>query len=241
MHILVIKTGTTIDALLRKGEDFEHWFQKGMRLEDDQLSTCEIFNHQPLPALSRVDGIVVTGSPAFLTDLAPWNFVAAEYLRDAHKEGVPILGICYGHQLLAWAFGGKVDFNPRGREIGTVEIELSEGAQDDVLFSGLPARIDVQVSHLQSVIELPANAQLLASNDFDPNHGFRLGERTWCLQFHPEFDAEITRAYIRGRASDIAAEGLMPDSLLANVNETEDASSLLLRFASIVGGSTDPA
>ncbi len=234
IRILVIKTGTTVKSLLARGEDFELWFRDGMELKQSQVAVCNVYLDEPLPDLGTIDGIVITGSPAFLTDLAPWNFVAADYLRQAHKYGMPILGICYGHQLLAWAFGGRVDFNPRGREIGSVDIDLSEAAETDTLFSGYPSEFCVQVSHLQSVIELPESATLLASNDYDHNHGFRLGERTWCLQFHPEFTAEITRAYIRERATEIAAEGLDPQALLTRVQETETAASLLQRFVSIV-------
>ena len=234
MRILLIKTGTTIASLLQQGEDFERWFLRGMGLQSGELTVCNVFSDEPLPALATVDGIVISCSPAFLTDFAPWNFVAAEFLRQANAEGIPVLGVCYGHQLLAWAFGGSVDFNPRGREIGSVSIELEAAAQDDLLFGGFPTSIDVQASHLQSVVQLPPGAQLLAGNDLDSNHGFRLGDRAWGVQFHPEFDADIIRAYIRERAAELVAEGLDPQALLDGVKETEIANSLLRRFVSFV-------
>ena len=233
-QILIIKTGTTIQSLLQQGQDFECWFRSGMGLAASNAPVCNLYQGEPLPALENIDGIVITGSPAYVTDLAPWNQVGADYLRAAHDCGIPILGVCYGHQLLAWGFGGTVDFHPGGREIGTVPIELTAAAAQDPLFAGLPSRFKAQVSHLQSVIERPQQAVLLAGNDFEVNHAFRLGETTWCVQFHPEFSAEITRAYIRQRAVDIAKEGLDPDKLLEATEETETASSLLLRFVDIV-------
>lgn len=234
MHILIIKTGSTISSLLKNGQDFEDWFQFGMGLEAAEVSVCNLHQGEPLPNLDKVSGVVITGSPAFVTDLAPWNFAGADYLREAHAREIPILGICYGHQMLAWAFGGSVDFNPQGREIGTVPVVLSAQAVTDPLFQSLPAQFKVQVSHLQSVLERPHDAVLLASNDFDINHGFRIGRSTWCLQFHPEFDADITRAYIRERSGEITSEGLDPAELLAHVEETATAGSLLLHFARYV-------
>lgn len=237
MQILIIKTGTTIPSLLEQGQDFEDWFRLGMGLEPAQAPLCNLYLEEPLPALDNIDGIVITGSPAYITDLAPWNQIGADYLRAAHDREIPILGVCYGHQLLAWGFGGTVDFHPGGREIGTAPIELTAAAAQDPLFAGLPSRFKAQVSHSQSVIERPQQAVLLAGNDFEENHAFRLGETTWCVQFHPEFDAGITRAYISQRAEDIAKEGLDPDKLLAAAEETEAASSLLLRFVEFVQNS----
>lgn len=230
MQILIMKTGTTIKTLLQEGSDFEHWFQRGMGLENEEVSVCSLHEGESLPPVENFSGIVITGSPAYVTDLAPWNFVGADYLRKAHDRRIPILGICYGHQLLAWAFGGKVGFHPRGREIGTVEVKLTSEAPRDPLFRGLPMQFQAQASHLQSVLELPPEAVLLASNDFDVNHGFRLGESTWCLQFHPEFDAAIIGAYIRERSEEIRSEGLDPDALIDGIVETPISRSLLERF-----------
>ncbi len=206
-------------------------------MQDRELITCNLFDGEQPPSVAAVDGVVITGSPAFLTDYASWNYIGAEFLRQAFEAQIPILGICYGHQLLAWAFGGAVDFNPRGREIGTVTIRLTAAARSDALFSDFPEQLEVQVSHLQSVVQLPPGAELLAGNEFDPMHGFRLGDRTWGLQFHPEFTADITRAYIRERAENLSAEGFNPELLMGNVRDTALAASLLKRFAGLVSSS----
>jgi len=229
--LLIIKTGMTIPPLLEQGEDFEKWFSSGCEVAADQFLVTSIYLDEPLPTLSRVSGIIITGSAAYVTDLAAWNYVAADYLRSAHEKGVPLLGVCYGHQLLAWAFGGSVEFHKQGREIGTVDILSSEAAREDAMFASLPPRFKAQVSHLQTVTALPPGAVLLASNSFDENHAFRLGERTWSVQFHPEFSATAVSAYIRFRADAIAAEGMVIAELLEAVTDTPDALSILPRFA----------
>lgn len=238
--VLIIKTGNTIDSLLARDEDFEDWFALGLALGkpspdlNAKLMVVESHRGETLPTLDKISGLIITGSPAYLTDLAAWNYEIADYVKLAHDAGVPQLGICYGHQLIAWTFGGEVGFHPAGREIGTVPVRLQEPARDDLLFGHMPAEFLVQASHLQSVLRLPDSAVLLGGNDFDPHHCFRIGEYTWCAQFHPEFDARIIRAYIKERAIDIAAEGLYPDRLLLTVQETPDSGSLLSRFMEII-------
>ncbi|MBL4572701.1 MAG: glutamine amidotransferase, partial [Gammaproteobacteria bacterium] len=189
---------------------------------------------EALPATDNVIAAIVTGSPAYVTDLAPWNEVAADYLRILHEAQKPILGVCYGHQLLAWAFGGEVGFHPQGREIGTVDVELTEEAASDVLFAKISTQFSAQASHLQSVLSLPKEAVLLAKNSFESNHAFRLGSSTWGVQFHPEFSASVMSTYIRERSDDIAKEGLDVEELLARVSATPVSESLLTRFVGLV-------
>ncbi|MFK7864989.1 MAG: glutamine amidotransferase [Pseudohongiellaceae bacterium] len=237
--VLILKTGNTIAELQQQGEDFEDWFREGLGLGQDELNVVEIHKGEALPPIASISAVIITGSPAYVTDLAPWNFVAAEMIRSAFAARLPMLGICYGHQLIAWAFGGNVDFHPKGREIGSVSVYSSKEVRGDELLSGLPDEILVNVSHLQSVLRLPDDAVPLFSNEFDPHHGFRLGKRTWCFQFHPEFDQTITRAYINARQAEIDAEGLDSGGLLRNVVETPESATILRRFMAIVNANSE--
>jgi GMP synthase (glutamine-hydrolysing) len=236
--LLIIKTGTTIEQLLATGDDFEQWFASGMEIDIGSCIVRSLHLGESLPPLESIGGIVITGSPAYVTDLADWNYIGADYIRRAHKSDIPILGVCYGHQLIAWAFGGRVDFNPKGRVIGTVTVETTKKASEDALFKGLPQQFLANASHLQSVIELPPDAVRLAYNSFDANHGFSLGETTWGIQFHPEFSAEATRAYINARSSAINSEGLDASALLREVEATPVAKSLLTRFNMIMASNS---
>ncbi len=232
--LLIIKTGTTIKQLLATGNDFEQWFASGMGLNLESCVVRSLHLGEALPPLESVGGIVITGSPAYVTDLADWNYIGADYIRKAHQLLLPILGVCYGHQLIAWAFGGRVDFNPKGRVIGTVTVNTTEAAREDALFKGLPKQFLANASHQQSVLELPESAVRLAYNSFDANHCFSLGEMTWGIQFHPEFSADATRSYISARRSAIINEGLDASALLQGVEATPVAKSLLNRFKTII-------
>jgi GMP synthase (glutamine-hydrolysing) len=235
-RILIIKTGNTVNSLLDRGEDFEDWFIAESARVPEEFLVRSLHKNEPLDDLNTIAGIIITGSPAYVTDEASWNFVGADYLRKAHELEIPILGVCYGHQLIAWAFGGKVDFHPKGREIGTVAIELTAAAKGDQLFVGLPEEFFVQVSHQQSVTGLPVNAVRLAANSFEPNQAYRLGSSTWGIQFHPEFSAEIVKEYICARKDAIESEGLKSQSLLEKLQATPYSVNLLRRFCQLALG-----
>ncbi len=179
------------------------------------------------PDLSGVSGIVVTGSAASVTECAPWMERTAEALRQAVARDVPVLGICFGHQLLGHALGGKVVLNPRGREIGTVPVELVVA---DPLF-GPKRTILVQATHVDSVAELPHGAGVLGCTKLEPNAAVRFAPQAWGVQFHPEFTPDLIRHYLEERRVRLLEEGLDPDALAAGVEETPESAELLRRFA----------
>jgi len=232
--MLIVKTGTVRTALAEVDGDFEDWIADGL---GRPVQVCSVFERDELPPPHTTGGVVVTGSAAMVSDLEPWAERTADWLRDAVEAGVPILGICYGHQLLAHALGGRVGPNPRGREIGTVTIALADRAEADPLLSTLPAQFEVQATHLESVLELPPEAELLASSTLDPHHAFRVPNRpVWGLQFHPELSAAVTRGYIEAKRDKLRAEGLDPDHLLTEVHETRWGGDILARFAQLADG-----
>ena len=178
--------------------------------------------------------VLVTGSAAMLTAREAWSERTAEWLAAVVQRGTPVLGICYGHQLLAHALGGRVGVNPRGREIGTVALRLLPGAESDALLGALVGHGVVHVSHVESVLELPPAARRLAESDGDPHQAFAVGERAWGVQFHPEFDADVIRAYLDERAEVLRAEGLDLDALTRSVTEAPAGPLLLRRFAQLL-------
>jgi GMP synthase (glutamine-hydrolysing) len=233
-RILLLKVGRTFEDIARERGDYDRWFQQGLGLGDDEIDVVPVCDGAPLPASYAYDGVVITGSWAMVTDREPWSEQSAVYLREAVARGLPLLGVCYGHQLLAHAYGGLVGYNPRGRHAGTAEVTLTQAAASDALLGGFESPLIVQVSHAQSVIELPAEATLLATCPGDPHHAFRIGACAWGVQFHPEFDAAVSRAYIAQRSATIAAEGLDPTALMHAVRDTGHGGALLRRFRDLL-------
>jgi len=231
-QIALIKTGCTLEEIKPRHGDFENWFAAGLGLA--HLLQIDVFRHAALPAPERLAGVVITGSPAMVSAREDWSEQTAAWLREAVQAGLPVLGVCYGHQLLAHALGGRVGPNPAGRQIGTVESQLNESAKKDPLLGHLPQTFLAQTSHSEAVLEAPPGAVRLATSPLDDNFALRFADRVWGLQFHPEFSAAVVSDYIRYRAGDLRKEGLDPDGLLAAATETEAAGTVLRTFASLV-------
>jgi len=232
--VLVIKTGTTLPELRPRRGDYEDWIVERLGLPWERIELVVVYEGETLPDPHEPAGVVVTGSSALVSAREPWSERAAAWLREVVATGTPLLGICYGHQLLAHALGGRVGRNPRGREIGTVALELHAAAREDPLLGGLPAQLKVQATHVESVLELPPGARLLASSATDPHQAFACGERAWGVQFHPEFDAEVVRTYLEVRREEIRGEGIDPESLERAVEESPHGTRLLRRFAELL-------
>ena len=195
--LLIIKAGSKLDSLEQTAGDFENWISSALKQAIPTLSiqTCGVYRGQRLPRHSEVSAVIITGSSAMVTDKDEWITSTASWLKPAVASGVPVLGICFGHQLLAYALGGQVANNPNGVEVGISRLHLTNDATHDVLFNNNENSETVYMSHRQTVMQLPQHAVRLAFTQKDQNAAFRIGDSAWGVQFHPEFTADITRAY----------------------------------------------
>jgi len=216
---------------MRRHGRFPHWIRVAAGLPRDEAVVVDVAGSgEGLPSVAGFAGVIVTGSAAMVTERHDWSERSAQWLRDAVHAGMPVFGICYGHQLLAHALGGEVGDNPAGREMGTVEIALDASATDDPLFAGLPARLRAQTTHLQTVLRPPPHATVLATSEQDPCHAFRWGEHAWGVQFHPEFSTTHMRGYVHARRDALAGEGRCARELSRKIGATPHARRVLRRF-----------
>jgi GMP synthase (glutamine-hydrolysing) len=234
LPLVIVKLGDTHATLRERRGDFEHWIADGLDAQTLPLLVIDPRRGDMLPAPDAVSGAVITGSHAMVSHREPWSERTAEWLAQLVAQNTPVLGICYGHQLLAHALGGEAGDHPQGIEIGTVAVTLDEAAATDPLLQGLPAEFPAHVVHLQSALRLPEGAVRLAGNAHEPVQAFRVGDSAWGVQFHPEFDAETMRGYIDMLAGDLKAGGADPAALRDGVSDTGTAAALLGRFARIV-------
>ncbi len=225
----MIKTGSAPDPISRAHGDFENWFLEGLNLGPSDVQVVDVQAGQRLPDLAdSLAGVLVTGSPAMVSHREDWSERTAGWLANAHYTGLPMLGVCYGHQLIAHALGGRVGPNPAGRRMGTHTIQFHRPTSD--LFDALPKSTQLHATHVEAVLELPSQARVIGTTDGDPHHVLHFGQRSWGVQFHPEFTADIMASYIRLRADELRAEGQSPDELLAGLQETPAGFELLRAF-----------
>lgn len=231
--LVIVKLGSTFPELAAVRGDFEDWVKQGLGPVSMPVRTIDPVRGEQLPPYEGLLGVVVTGSHAMVTDRHPWSEQTARWLVGLLRRQIPLFAICYGHQLLGHALGCPVGDSPHGPEEGTVALSLTSQAAEDPLFAGLPNPLWVQVSHRQSVLELPAGAVLLAQSQRERHHAYRLGRCAWGVQFHPEFDPEIQIAYIRHAEEELRTAGYDPNELVAQIRPTPEAATLLRRFVQL--------
>lgn len=146
---------------------------------------CEIHPFNKIPALdSEVKGVILSGSPASVRDAE-----APNPDLSAIRGRLPLLGICYGAQFLAYSLGGKVESAP-SREYGRAHISVQ--AASDPLFEGMSHSSQVWMSHGDTITSLPEGFEVIASTEDVVNAAFRIGgEQTWGIQFHPEVQHSV--------------------------------------------------
>jgi len=233
-RIAILKVGTTLPSLISQKGDFEDWISAGMELAKDEKIVIDVQNGAALPAYEELTGTVITGSHANVTEHHKWSERLAEWLPGAVERRIPILGICYGHQLLAYALGGEVGDNPKGWEFGTIDIHLTSAAHGDALLGGLETPIKVHVTHTQAVLRLPEKARRLACSEKDGNQAFAIGDFVWGVQFHPEYDAGVVKEYIGHYREMLRRQGQDSDELMTRSVDTVYGGTILRRFAALV-------
>jgi GMP synthase (glutamine-hydrolysing) len=234
MRILILVAGNTLPPLAQRRGDYDRWIRETAGdAWKGAWASHDVRTPAPLPGPRDADGFVITGSSSSVTERAPWMLRAEELVRGIHDARVPLFGLCFGHQMVAQALGGEVQRNPRGREIGTVRVER---LADDRIFAGLPRAFDVNATHVDFVAKLPPHAEVLATTALDPAAAFRVGSTSRGVQFHPEFDADAVRGYLRARAPVLREEGRDPEALLAAVHDGTRGRDILRNFVRWVAG-----
>ncbi len=231
--IVIMKTGDTFPAIASQFKDFEQWISSGLNVNEEQLMVKDIPRGDPLPSVAACSGVIIAGSHDMVTQNLSWSVAIEEWIPGLIQSHTPVLGICYGHQLIAKAMGGTVDYHEKGLEIGTTEIEVSGKASSDKLFGRLPEKFHAHVCHSQTIVQLPDTAIRIAKNSFEPHQAFRIGEFAWGVQFHPEYNEEIMTGYLDSMKPDIKASGLDLSELKNTIKPTPVALKILQRFGEL--------
>ena len=157
-----------------------------------------------LPAsLAECDGWLCSPSRLSVYDDSPWIADVEQLLRDAIAAEQPFVGICFGHQLLAQALGGRVERAPDGWGVGVQEYEVVESLA--CMRPPLDA-FALIASHQDQVVDVPSGARVIARSEFCPVAGLAVGDRIWTVQGHPEFVPDLADHLLAGRIELIGAE-----------------------------------
>ena len=170
-----------------------HW---KAHLKGIDTTTVNLPSGRRVPALDGFTHVVLTGSEASILEPKPWFEVEAQLIRDAVDHGIPILGSCFGHQMLVYALSGP-EYLQRSDppEVGWAEIEMLES---DPLFADLPNPWSTFVYHFDEVVDPPPPWRKLARTQHCDTHVLRYGDRpVWGIQPHPEISSRKAKLFLR--------------------------------------------
>ena len=201
-------------------------------LAQEQIRAFDVLAHAPaISDLNGVDAVIVGGAKWSVWEDVPNQPALIEVLKAAREKKIPILGVCYGAQLLAHAFGGEVVRDMEHEEWGTFEIETTDDAITDMLLADAPFSFPAQCAHHDRISKLPHSATLLASSARCGVQAFVIpGTDIYAFQFHPERSKASYEAMLTMRGRDYSADQTDLEKIRASLKETKEAESLITKF-----------
>lgn len=166
----------------------------------------------------NVDGVISLPARAHTSDGHGWIEKQRAYLRGAHERSLPVVGICFGAQLLAEALGGTVTKMDMP-EVGFVDVDLTPPAHTDTILSGVAWRAPQFQTHQYMVGDVPPGGQVLASSERCPVQAFRVGMRTYGFQYHFECDRSMIDVYMRDARTDLNRTGATTDEFARDAEQ----------------------
>jgi GMP synthase-like glutamine amidotransferase len=193
IRVGILQTDRVMDQFQDAHGDYPEMFGRLFERVDPEVQTVNFWvqDERQLPAEPDCDAYVITGSRHSVYDDLPWIQSLVGFLERVLEANRKVVGVCFGHQLMAHHFGGRVAPASGGWAVGVHESNVVDAppwmSDED------PRRFALISSHKDQVIELPSGARVYASNDFCPVAGFTVGHQVFTIQGHPEFEKRYSR------------------------------------------------
>ena len=215
--VIILDCGSSLEEVSREFGQSPEWIISALEHQSCEFDWIKAYAGQTMENSSG-DAWIITGSPRSVYEEEEWMLRLEVNIRDAAKCKRPILGICFGHQLIAKSFGGTVEKNPNGWELGSYSISFTEHGKYSPLFQGMEDELIVYESHQDSVTVVPDGAVELAYNR-KCIQAFQLHDTLYSVQFHPEFSLDVMKMYvsIRGSKGIPIDDPTVPESLQSHL------------------------
>lgn len=198
MKIGILQTGHAPDALVEGSGDYDRMFRDLLAGNGFEFETWSVVDGRFPPGPEAADGWLITGSRHGAYEDHAWIAPLEALIRAIHARGLPLIGVCFGHQVIAQALGGKVEKFAGGWAVGRTDYELDG------------RKVTLNAWHQDQVTRRPEGARVLAGNEFCENAILAYGDTIWTLQPHPEYGADFIRGLIETRG-----RGVVPEPVLA--------------------------
>lgn len=205
LRICILETDFIRPELVAEYHGYGAMFEKMFSTQPIAVE-CKVYNvvNGDYPAADEQwDAYLITGSKADSFANDPWIETLKVYVKNLFDQGKILLGVCFGHQLLALVFGGKVERAIQGWGVGSHHYDVNHKAE---WMTPTLDKLTLLISHQDQVTLLPESATLVAKSDFCPNAAFTIGKQVLCFQGHPEFVVNYAKAILDSREDQLGKE-----------------------------------
>ncbi|SEW08549.1 GMP synthase (glutamine-hydrolysing) [Aliiroseovarius sediminilitoris] len=202
MRIGILQTGHSPDEVRDDLGDYGQMFTRLLDGHGYDFTIYSVVDNQFPDGPGAADGWLITGSKHGAYEDHDWIPPLEELIRDIRDANLPLVGVCFGHQIIAQALGGKVEKFDGGWAVGRQVYDING------------EKIALNAWHQDQVVKLPEDARVFASNDFCENAGLMIGDKIMTIQPHPEFTAQMIDALIKYRG-----RGNISDDVLSHAED----------------------
>jgi len=199
MKIGILQAGLCPDELLEEHGEYDEMFARFLDGFGFEFEGFRVVKGEFPSAIDAADGWLITGSKYGTYEDRDWIASLEDFVRQVYDQNIPLVGICFGHQIMAQALGGKVEKFSGGWSVGKQHYQLD----------GVEGGIDLMAWHQDQVTELPPDAQVIGSSDFCRYAALSYGNKAVSVQPHPEFNAGFIKDLFDAR------EAVLPAPILA--------------------------